>query len=332
MQPQATVLVTGSSGTIGTALAERLLSEGYDVVGADLVPNRWSTAVDERTVRTDLLDPADLDSLPADVDVVVHLAANARVRALVEQPERARDNFESTFNVLEYVRDNDVSAVVFSSSREVYGNGKETIRGEHGATIEGCESPYAASKMGGEALVESYAECYGIDACVLRFSNVYGRYDASDRVVPQFIARAEQGRALEVYGRNKLLDFTYLDDCVDGILRALKRLEVVAGMTFNIASGEGTSLLALAEAVVDRIGTRSTVRVEDSKAGEVNRFVADVSKASSVLGYEPTRSPLGGLDETIDWYRENGLVDRIAADADAPHRDSVAVDGTPADE
>ena len=326
MARQRTVLVTGSSGTVGTALLEALLERGHEAVGADVEPNRWSEAVDERTVQVDLREPDALALLPTDVDLVVHLAANARVRALVETPRKARDNFETTFNVLEHVRQNGIPRFIFSSSREVYGNGGTTRRREEQVAIDSCESPYTAGKMGGEAMVEAYARCYDVEACILRFSNVYGRYDASDRVIPRFIARAVAGRDLPVYGRNKILDFTYLDDCVDGIVRAVEGFEKASGMRFNVASGEGTSLLELAETIAERIPTASGVRVDGNRPGEVNRFVADISKARSVLGYEPTNSPLDGLEETIRWYREH---DDVLAEIEPPPPGSTFVEELP---
>jgi UDP-glucose 4-epimerase len=311
MRTDPRVLVTGSSGTIGTALAERLLAEGWDVVGADRVPNRWSSVVDARTVAVDLRDRAATDALPANVDVVVHLAANARVTDLIERPEKARDNLETTVTALEYARERDVSGVVFASSREVYGDQSGTARGEGDTSIEDCKNPYAASKVGGEAMTRSYAQCYGLDATVLRFSNVYGRYDVTDRVVPLFLAQAARGEDLTVYGRDKVVDLTYIDDLVDGIVRTLADFETAAGETFNLGSGTGTSLLSLAETVTDRFPTGSDVRVERNRTGEVERFVADISRARAVLGYEPTRSPLGGLDPAIDWYRENDLLGAV---------------------
>jgi len=118
---------------------------------------------------------------------------------------------------------------------------------------DACESPYTASKIGGEAMVKAYQKCYSIDTSLLRFSNVYGRYDRSNRVVPLFIAQAARGQDLTVYGADKVLDFTYIDDCVAGLMEVIDSFEKVQGTTLNIASGEGTSLLELARFVVDQL-------------------------------------------------------------------------------
>jgi UDP-glucose 4-epimerase len=110
----STVLVTGSSGTVGTALCKALLEEGYDVTGADIHPNRWSNRIDEHTSIVDLEDEGVFDVLPESVDLVIHLAANARVHKLVKNPNRAKENFDTTFNVLEYAR-NVGADFIFSS-------------------------------------------------------------------------------------------------------------------------------------------------------------------------------------------------------------------------
>jgi UDP-glucose 4-epimerase len=299
------VLVTGASGMIGTSLAERLLEAGYDVTGVDVEGNRWSDVVDDVTVTTDLLDPDVGETLPDDVDVLVHLAANARVHRLVKQPRRARDNFEMTFNVLEYARQRDVSKVIFGSSREVYGNKGKVIYSEEDTYVDECESPYTASKVGGESMMKAYGQCYDLDVSILRFSNVYGRFDVSDRVIPLFIAQASAGRDLTVYGDDKVLDFTYLDDCVDGIVRTVNNFHKAKGTTFNVASGEGSSLVELAEGIAERVADDVDIHVEPNRTGEVGRYVADIDKARKVLGYEPTYSFEDGLDRTIDWYRSN---------------------------
>lgn len=305
------VVVTGSSGTIGNELVGRLLDRGYDVTGVDYTENRWSDRVARATIQADLRDEDALAELPADVDLVVHLAANARVHKLVENPDLARDNIETTYNVLEYARRNQAD-VVFGSSREVYGNKGKVVYGESDTHIDECESPYTASKVAGEALVKSYQQCYDLESCILRFSNVYGRFDASDRVVPLFIAQATRGRDMTVYGSDKVLDFTYLDDCVEGILHAIEDFEKAKRTTFNVASGRGASLVDLAESVIELTDSGSTLHVEPNRTGEISRYVADISKARKILGFEPSHSLESGLERTVEWYQQNDhLFDEI---------------------
>lgn len=303
MAPES-VLVTGSSGTIGTELVGRLLDDGYDVTGTDVVPNRWDEAIDDLTVQVDLTDPAATSSLPTDVDLVVHLAANARVHKLVQDPTGARENFDVTFNLLDFART--VGAdFVFASSREVYGNEDRTICSEDDTFVNVCESPYTASKIGGEALVKSYERCYDIETCILRFSNVYGRYDASDRVIPLFIAQAANGDDLTVFGDKKVLDFTYIDDCVSGIKRVLEKFHKTKGTTLNIASGRGTSIIELAELLRERVNPSVDIHVEPNRVGEVSRYIADISKARKLMGHEPSHTVKSGLDQTVEWYEAN---------------------------
>jgi UDP-glucose 4-epimerase len=307
----SSILVTGSSGTVGTALSESLLDEGYEVTGVDVTPNRWSDRVDDRTIVADVRSADELAQLPTDVDLVVHLAANARVHKLVENPAMAKENFDTTFNVLEYARDIGAD-FVFSSSREVYGNKGKVVYDETDTYVDECESPYTASKIGGEALVKSYGKCYDMDTVILRFSNVYGKYDVSDRVVPLFIAQAEDGRDLTVFGEDKVLDFTYIDDCIAGVTRIINKFPKSSGTTFNIASGQGSSLLELAEAVVAKTGADVAVHTEPNRTGEVSRYVADISKAQKLLGYEPRYTFEEGIERTVEWYLSNPeLLDTI---------------------
>lgn len=300
----SSVLITGSSGTVGTELAESLLDDGYNVTGVDLVENRWSERVNERTIITDLRSKENLENLPETVDLVVHFAANARVHKLVENPSLAKENFDTTYNIMEYVR-NTGAGVIFSSSREVYGNNNKIIYDETDTYVDECESPYTASKIGGEALVKSYGNCYDINTSIVRFSNVYGKYDVSDRVVPLFLAQAKNGEDLTVFGENKILDFTYIDDCIDGVSSMVNNFQKISGTTFNIASGQGSSLLELAELIVDKTDSDVPIHVEPNRTGEVGRYVADISKARKLIGYEPQYSFEEGIEETADWYLSN---------------------------
>ncbi|HEU5014088.1 MAG TPA: NAD(P)-dependent oxidoreductase [Roseiflexaceae bacterium] len=309
------ILITGSSGQIGTNLALRLMADGHQVFGIDRRMNTWTNAFP--TLLQDLGAPhrdftGGIGGAPyPPCDVVVHLAANAKVYELVEQPHRALENINVTFNVLEYCRVNRVP-IIFSSSREVYGDIHRYITDEEQAQFSFTESPYSASKISGEALIYSYARCYGLPYLVFRFSNVYGRYDNDvermERVIPLFIRRLQHGEPVTVYGREKVLDFTYVDDCVSGIVAGIERLVTgaVTNQTINLAYGEGNSLVRMAEFIVDALGvTDAQINVEPAKrVGEVSRYVADISRAQELLGYHPQVPLDEGIRRAVAWARE----------------------------
>ncbi|KDE59806.2 hypothetical protein EL22_17140 [Halostagnicola sp. A56] len=299
---------------IGTALVERLLSEEYDVCGVDIVSNPWSEEVDDATQLIDLREERALERLPSDVDSIVHLGAHARVHRLVERPELAMENMAMTFNLLEFARTNDVSHFLFASSREVYGNTSQVVYDESATFADTSESPYTASKIGGESMVTAYNQCYDMTTMIVRFSNVYGRYDTADRVVPLFIARCDNALDLTVYGANKVLDFTYIDDCVDGLYKMIDQHHKVKNMTLNIASGQGTSLIELARRVNELTPHDSAITVESTRTGEVSQYVADIERAKRILEYEPEFRFCDGIEKTVSWYLEHpSVLDQIPA-------------------
>lgn len=306
MGSKPSIVVTGSSGMIGTALVESLLERGFEVRGVDRRPNPWSEEADAVTSQIDLLDSDAGETFPS-CDLIVHLAAHSRVRPSIEQPQQAIENIEVTMAVIERARHLN-AGLVFASSREVYGDVRQTMATEDDFDLRDTENPYAASKASGEALISAFESCYGVDACVLRIANVYGPYDSSDRVVPLFIARALAGKDLVIYGQGKVLDFVYLYDCVRGFLAVVDAFEESGGETFNLATGEGTSLRELAFAVSELVDPAISIRTEDNRRGEVARFVGDPSKAKRVLGFEPHYSLRDGLRETIEWYRTHESV------------------------
>lgn len=305
------VLITGSSGQIGTNLALRLLADGHQVFGVDRRVNPWTDRFP--TLLQDLAAPqrefrGGIGGAPyPPSDLVVHLAANAKVHELVEQPHRALENITLTHNVLEYCRHQGLP-IIFSSSREVYGDIHRYITGEDSADFSYTESPYSASKIAGEALIYAYARCYGLRYLVFRFSNVYGRYDNDiermERVIPLFIRRISQGEPVTVFGREKVLDFTYVDDCVDGIMRGIRSLLAgeVINKTINLAYGVGNSLIRMAELIGAALQTQPQIIVEPAKRlGEVSFYVADISLARDLLGYAPRTALDEGIRRAVAW-------------------------------
>lgn len=305
------VLITGSSGQIGTNLALHLLERGHAVFGVDVRPNPWTTAIP--TLLQDLSAPfADFRGglghvpYPPNLDVVVHFAAHAKVHDLVQQPSRALENVVMTFNVLEFCRHNHLP-LIFSSSREVYGDIHRYITEESYADFAYTESPYSASKISGEALIYAYAQCYGLRYLVFRFSNVYGRYDVDiermERVIPLFIRQIGRGKPITIYGENKVLDFTYVDDCVAGVFAGIELLAGGGGanQTINLAYGQGHTLIALAGYIGEALGVTPRLSVEPSRVGEVTHYVANIGKARALLGYDPQVPLSQGIPRAVAW-------------------------------
>ena len=303
------VLITGSSGQIGTNLGMALLKRGDQVSGIDIRPNTWTDRIPTRLLDLSQAGPTDLFDGP--VDVVVHLAAYAKVFELVEHPNRAFDNIRMMYPTLEYCRQREVP-VIFGSSREVYGDIQHHITDESAADFVVAESPYSASKIAGEAMVYSYGQCYDLPYLVYRFSNVYGRFDNDldrmERVIPLFIRKISRCEPIVVFGRDKVLDFTYVDDTVAGLMLGIDALVAgrVKNQTFNLSYGQGSTLVDVVNIVSLALGKKPQAKYEPARPGEIMRYVGDINKARQLLGYQP-RVPLSeGLPRTIDWWRECG--------------------------
>ena len=308
------VLITGSSGQIGTNLGQYLQKKGHYVFGIDVRPNSWTDDIE--TLLQDLSAPyrsynrgIGYVDYPPDLDVVVHLAAHAKVHKLVQQPDRALQNITMTFNVLEFCRQNKLP-IIFSSSREVYGDIHRYITEESYADFAFTESPYSASKISGEALIYSYAQCYGLRYFVFRFSNVYGRYDNDlermTRVVPKFIHKIGRQELITIYGEDKVLDFTYVDDVAAGVAAGMELL--VSGResnhTINLAYGQGCSLVSMAQYVGEALDIEPEIRLEPARVGEVTHYVANVGKARALLNYNPQVPLHQGISKAVAWSTE----------------------------
>jgi UDP-glucose 4-epimerase len=295
------VLITGSSGQIGTNLGIALLDAGHAVSGTDVRPNPWTTRINTHLV--DLATPY----LPVShgrlgtaavgpVDAIVHLAAHAKVHALVERPMGAFENHVMSTNALEFARVNSVP-ILLASSREVYGNAiaPGIPVAETAADFRAAPSPYAAMKLASESLAASYSRCYGTPFAVIRFSNVYGRYDHDlarlERAIWVFRERIAHEQPVTVFGVDKVLDFTHVDDAVTGLRACLdglvSRNRAIVRETFNLAHGTGHRLVSVVELIAETLGRTPKIRVEPARAGEVTWYVADVSKARNAFGYHP---------------------------------------------
>jgi UDP-glucuronate 4-epimerase len=304
------VVITGASGLIGTNLALRLLDEGHEVFGVDKDPNPWTDRVPVKI--EDLRETA--GEAGADwgkADVVVHLAARAKVHESVEHPQNALANYTITSRVLEYCRRTG-TAIIFGSSRETYGEQKRFPVQEESVRIEGAVSPYAAAKLADEALIRAYSRCYGIPFIIIRFSNVYGRYDdlaRNGRFVPLLCQRIPRGEPVTIFGPHKAYDFTYIDDAIDGVYRAVDRLvhdpERVSGYAMNLGTGQGTTLLDAAKLVGEAAGVEPNLSFTEIKVGEISKYIADITRARTLLGYDPQYPAARGIPEFYRWWAAN---------------------------
>lgn len=308
------ILVTGSSGQVGTNLCLALLQKGISVLGLDKRENVWTDKIP--LIRRDLAQEGmpDLAEIVrrsgfGRPDVVVHLAANAKVHELVKNPHRAHENTTVTFNVLEFCRQQQLP-IIFSSSREVYGRPQPPFVAEDTTDVFHILSPYAAYKMADEMLIYAYANCYNLKYLVFRLSNVYGRYDNDiermTRVLHIFIDQMRRGEPITIFDRTKVVDFTYIDDCVQGLMLGIEKLLAgqVVNETFNLSSGSPASLGHLAETIAANLGVTPTIIDEPIQPGEINFYVADLSKAKRLLGYEPQVSFAEGIKRAVQWSLE----------------------------
>ncbi len=305
------ILITGSSGQIGTNLGLRLLNEGHNVLGIDCRANAWTSKIPYRIVdlTTDCVGRM-LELIRGfEIDLIVHLAAHAKVFELVREPSRALENVTMTFHAAESARLAQIP-IIFGSSREVYGDIHMQKTNESCADFVVAESPYSASKIAGEAFIYSYAQCYNLPYIVFRFSNVYGRFDNDlermERVTPLFIQKISKESPIIIHGREKILDFTYIDDCVEGICLGIQKLinREVVNQTINLAFGEGNSLENLAHFIGKAVGVEPSITFTPTQAGEVTRYIADISKARELLGYQPKTCLAEGIPKAVAWSRE----------------------------
>lgn len=300
------ILVTGSAGMIGTALCERLLAENIGFIGLDKNHSSLTSAVKDLTKFPRFSESHFLNK----IDTIVHLAANARVYPLIENPNLAIENAVMTDNVYQLARKFGIKRVLIASSREVYGDmlsNRNTKLTEKVASHYRCTNPYAAAKLHSEALAYSYKTTDDIDSVITRFSNVYGKYDYSDRFIPLTIKKINNSEVLYVYGgKEKSMDFTYIDDVVDAIVFLLFNFDKAKISNendgiYNVSPGKGYSLYYVATKLSTLIGKPIEIIEKSNRLGEPMYYVADVQKIK-LMGFECKTRIDDGLKKSVDFY------------------------------
>jgi UDP-glucose 4-epimerase len=301
------IVITGGAGFIGSHLVDRLARDGADeIVAVDnlhrgrrahLAQHEGNPAV--RLAEADIRDANALCDLCAGADVIYHLAAQSNVMGAVSDLSYSfATNVAGTVNVLEAARACDVRRVIFSSSREVYGEVDRLPVPED--TPFNAKNAYGASKAAGELYARVFLNTYGVETAVLRFANVYGRRDR-DRVIPLWMEAAAQGQEMIVYGGQQLIDFVHVNQVVEAMLRAATA--DIIGQPINVGSGQGTPLLQLAERVMALPGASSKLDLRPARSVEVARYTAEIGLMRAMLGLEPPADPLFALNEIWEDYR-----------------------------
>ncbi len=291
-------LVTGGAGFIGSHLVDRLVQLEDQILVLDNLKRGSRERLDEHIrlgrVQFHVADVRDREAImriAQGCDVIYHLAAQSNVMGALADPDYSfTTNVIGTYNVLRSAADLGVRRVVFTSSREVYGEARYLPVDESHPLA--AKNPYGASKVASEAYCRTFAHCQGLDVAIVRLANVYGAGDA-DRVIPHWLSEACAGRDLHVFGGEQVLDFVWIDTVTD-VLSIAGRDGLHSPI--NVGSGVGTPIMELARRIVDITATGSAVVRCPAREAEVTRFVADVSRMRA-LGMEPDADPLAPLPE-----------------------------------
>jgi NAD dependent epimerase/dehydratase len=304
------VLVTGAGGFIGSHLVERLVAEGAKVRALvryngrdehgmlDAIDPRLKSEVE--VVLGDIRDPFGVDKLVEGQEVVFHLAALIGIPYSYRAPaDYVATNVAGTLNALEACRRHGVARLVHTSTSEVYGSARRVPMDES-HPLQG-QSPYSASKIGADALVESYVRAFGLAATTVRPFNTYGPRQSARAVVPTILSQALAGETVRLGALDPVRDLTYVSDTVAGFL-ALAAAPGAAGRVVNLGSGRGIAIGELARLCLELAGSRAEVVSERERvrpgASEVERLVADASLAASLAGWRAEVDIREGLEHT----------------------------------
>ena len=318
MTSSTPILVTGCAGFIGSHLTERLLNDGYRVVGVDNFDPFYDRSIKERNltvalahpnflfIEADIRDTAWLDALDLPVDAVIHIAAKAGVRPSIEQPaDYISTNITGTHNLLNWMHRKSIRKLVFASSSSVYGNNEKIPFSETDA-VEQPISPYAFTKRSGELLTYTYHHLYDMSVVNLRFFTVYGERQRPDLAIHKFVKMMDHNEPIPMFGQGDTSrDYTYVSDTVDGIMAALRYVNdnPNAYEIINLGNHSPVTLQTLVETLYRLMNKAPNVQHLPKQPGDVERTYADVNRAAQLLGYAPNVSLNEGLSRFVAWYR-----------------------------
>jgi UDP-glucuronate 4-epimerase len=336
------ILVTGAAGFIGFHLCQQLLEKGYSVVGLDNLNNYYDVSLkfDRLTalgivkqeasyyneicqsekhshfqfIQLKLEDRANLPKLFQNhrIEIVCNLAAQAGVRYSIENPEVYIDtNITGFLNVLQCMREFQVSKIVYASSSSVYGNSDE-VPFSVDQSVDKPISVYAATKKTNELLAHTYSHLFGIQSIGLRFFTVYGPWGRPDMAMHLFAEAITKNKPIKVFNNGDLSrDFTYIEDIVEGVIATIEKdlpHQKKYGI-YNIGNSKPVQLLEFIKALELAFGQKAIKEMYPMQDGDVNQTWADVSELQKDFGYAPSTDIQTGIDKFVEWYKEYyGLV------------------------
>jgi UDP-glucuronate 4-epimerase len=309
------ILLTGAAGFIGFHTALKLLARGDEVVGFDNMNAYYDPTLKEARlkilkekkgftwIKGDILDRPTLAEAMKGVDRVIHLAALAGVRYAFEHPSEYIDiNIRGFFHVIDEVRKQKISGLIYASSSSVYGGNTQQPSSESHPT-ENQLSLYGQNKKDNELMARTYHHLYGTNVTGLRFFTVYGPYGRPDMALFLFTDAILKGKEMNIFGEGKMQrDFTYIDDIVAGIIASVDRN--YPEEIFNLGCGRKEELMDFVAMIEKECGKEGKKNYLPMQPGDVRSSLADIAHAKERLGYEPATQIKEGIPKFVEWYKE----------------------------
>ena len=307
-----TFLVTGGAGFIGSHIATTLNQRGDRVRVLDNLSTGFRSNLDHlrggiEFIEGDITDPVTVGKALMGVDCVFHQAALASVPRSVEYPLDTNHHcVTGTLTVLDQARRAGVRRVVYAASSSAYGDQPYSSKREE--DLPAPLSPYAVAKLAGEYYCQAFHHTYGLETVGIRYFNVFGPRQDPDSpysaVIPLFITKILADQSPTIYGDGlQTRDFTFVENVVHANLLAADAPDAV-GHVINVANGRATSLLTLIDCLNRLLGTNVQPQHTEPRAGDVRDSLADISKATRLLGYEPPIDFETGLARSIEYYKQ----------------------------
>ncbi len=312
-------LVTGSAGFIGFHLSMRLLKNNHKVIGIDNLNRYYDLNLKKRRnnllkrykkykfYKVDINKKNKVDSIfkKEKIDIVIHLAAQAGVRYSITNPSvYVKTNLTGFYNIIQNCVDQKIKKFIFASSSSIYGANKKSKFKENFFTDKPLQL-YAATKKSNELIAHSYSSLYNLKSIGLRFFTVYGPWGRPDMSLFKFVKNILNNKHIEIFNNgNHFRDFTYIDDCVSGILKTLKFKTKKNFEIFNIASEKPIKLINFIEIIEKTLKLKSKKKYMDLQKGDTIRTSASIKKISKLTGYKPRVSIQSGIRNFVKWYKE----------------------------